>query len=108
MNRAWEKEILSLPQARELVELHTADVAALAIKESPRASATRGNWNSIKKHIEAMVTFYDQGWYGQVVVEFDREVRHTMLQERGWRDLKGRRHPGRFFLKEALAKARVE
>ncbi|MCX4685468.1 hypothetical protein OG401_14290 [Kitasatospora purpeofusca] len=108
MDRSWEREILSLPQAREIVELHTADVAALAIKEAPRASATRGNWNSIKKHIEAMVTLYDQGWYGQVVVEFDRDVRHAMLQERGWRDRAGRRHPGRFYLKEALAKARIE
>ncbi|MGW3232468.1 hypothetical protein [Kitasatospora sp. NPDC001095] len=108
MDRNWEREVLSLPQAREIVELHTADVAALAIKEAPRASATRGNWNSIKKNIEAMVTLYQSGWYGQVVIEFDHDVRHAMLQERGWRDRRGRRHPGRFFLKTALEKARIE
>ncbi|MET8702731.1 hypothetical protein ABZW10_28310 [Kitasatospora sp. NPDC004723] len=108
MQRNWEREILALPQAREVVELHTADVAALAIKESPRASATRNNWNSTKRNIEAMVTLYQDGWYGQVVIEFDKDVRHTMLQERGYRDRKGRRHPARLFLKEALAKARIE
>ncbi|MFJ4093446.1 hypothetical protein ACIPYS_17850 [Kitasatospora sp. NPDC089913] len=108
MNRNWEREILSLAQAKEIVELHTADVAALAIKESPRASATRNNWNSSKRNISALVTLYQGGWYGQVVIEADREVRHTMLQERGYRDRGGRRHPGRFFLREALVKARIE
>ncbi|MFD8594555.1 hypothetical protein ACFV1L_06100 [Kitasatospora sp. NPDC059646] len=108
MHRAWEDELLSSPEARQLVELHTADVAQLAIKEAPKASHKR-NWNSIKNNISAMVTLYDRGgWYGQVVIEADHDVRHAMLQEEGWRDRHGRRHPGRLYLKAALERARIE
>ncbi|MFB7906418.1 hypothetical protein ACFC1T_08325 [Kitasatospora sp. NPDC056076] len=106
MISGWEREVLSAPQAQALVEYHVARIAELAIKGAPKATY-RSNWNSIKRNIEAMITLYDT-WYGQVVVEFDHEVRHAMLQELGYRDRKGRRHPGRFYLKEALEKARIE
>ncbi|MEU5382672.1 hypothetical protein [Kitasatospora cineracea] len=106
MGKGWEDELLSSPEARELVELHTADIAALAIKEAPKASH-KADWTATKRNIEAMVTLYDQ-WYGQVVIEAEPDVRHAMLQERGWRDRHGRRHPGRFYLKAALERARIE
>ncbi|MFJ8041209.1 hypothetical protein ACIRBX_11955 [Kitasatospora sp. NPDC096147] len=107
MNKNWEDTVLSSDQAKDLVEKHTAIVAELAIKGAPRGSNSRLNWNRSKANITAMVTLYRQ-WYGQVVIEDDPDVRHTMLQERGWRDRAGRRHPGRLFLKEALEKARIE
>ncbi|MFJ2187824.1 hypothetical protein ACIOJE_07630 [Kitasatospora sp. NPDC087861] len=106
MTPGWEREVLSAPQAQAIVEYHTARIAELAIKAAPKASY-RSNWNSIKRNIEALITLYDT-WYGQVVVEFDHDVRHAMLQERGYKDRKGRRHPGRYFLKEALERARIE
>ncbi|MFJ5066535.1 hypothetical protein ACIQC7_08975 [Kitasatospora sp. NPDC088556] len=102
----WEREVLSDPQAQAIVEYHTARLAELAIKSAPKASH-RSNWNSIKRNITAMVTLYDT-WYGQVVIEAEHDVRHAMLQELGWRDRKGHRHPGRFYLKEALERARIE
>lgn len=107
MHRGWDTEILSSDDSEKAVALHTAEIAALAIKEAPRRSAIRNNWNSIKRNIEAMTALYDV-WYGQVVVEFNEEVTHAMLQERGWTDQKGRRHPGRRYLKEALLKARID
>ncbi|MFJ7907506.1 hypothetical protein [Kitasatospora sp. NPDC096204] len=106
MIAGWEREVLSTPQVRDLVEYHVARIAELAIKSAPKASH-KANWNSIKRNIEALITLYDT-WYGQVIIEAEHEVRHAMLQERGWKDRKGRRHPARLFLKAALEKARIE
>ncbi|MES9589966.1 hypothetical protein ABWK57_14055 [Streptomyces sp. NPDC094045] len=108
MHRNWEYVIFHSAESREAVAFHTAKIAASAIKNAPRASATKSNWNQIKKHIEAHADADMWGWRGNVTIEDHPEVRHAMLQERGWKDPKGRRHPGRRYLKEALLKARIE
>ncbi|MEV0445285.1 hypothetical protein AB0I84_07540 [Streptomyces spectabilis] len=108
LHRGWEHAIFSSTQTRDAVALHTAQIAADAIKSAPRRSATKNNWNQIKKHIEAHVELDAQGWHGNVTIEENHRVRHAMLQERGWRDPKGRRHPGRRYLKGALLRARVD
>ncbi|MDQ8703313.1 hypothetical protein RCO28_12555 [Streptomyces sp. LHD-70] len=108
MHRNWEYVVFHSTGTRDLVAMHSAKIAADAIKEAPRASATKGNWNQIKKHIEAHVEADVWGWRGNVTIEDNPKVRHAMLQERGWTDRRGRRHPGRRFLKAALLKARVE
>jgi hypothetical protein len=106
MNAGWEEHFLLNEQTRDLVALRTEDIAVYARALAPRAR-NKPHWNTIHKHIEVMVTAY-KGWYGQVLIEPDRDVRHAMLQERGYKDPAGHRHPGRFYLKRALERARVE
>lgn len=108
LERGWEGRVFRSSGTRSLVARHTSKLAASAIKEAPRRSATKRSWNAIKRNISAVVAEDLQGWYGNVLLEDDERVRHTLLQERGWRDPKGRRHPGRRFLKRALEKARIE
>jgi hypothetical protein len=108
LDGGWESEFLRSEAARDLVEFHTADVAALVIKEAPRASATKDNWNRIKANVEAALADAPGGWYGNVVLEDDDRVRHALLQEFGYRDPAGHRHPGRLYLKRALERARIE
>jgi hypothetical protein len=106
MNRGWEEPFLMNDEVRDLVALRTEDIATFAKALAPRAR-TKPHWNTIPPHIEAFVTMFNQ-WYGQVLIEPDRDVKHAMLQERGWKDRGGRRHPGRHYLKRALERARVE
>ncbi|MFC9231353.1 hypothetical protein ACFTZI_20725 [Streptomyces decoyicus] len=106
MDGDWQERVLISDGVRGLVELRTEDVAVFARALAPRAR-NKPHWNTINKHIDIMVTAY-RAWYGQVLIEPDEDVRHAMLQERGWKDRAGRRHPGRFYLKRALERARVE
>lgn len=108
MGRDWERTFLRSPESRDLVAGATAEIAAYAIKGAPRRSATKSNWNQLKKNIEAFVEVDALGWRGNVVTEAESHVRHAIRQELGWKDRKGRRHPGRRFLKAALEKARIE
>ncbi|MFG2228028.1 hypothetical protein [Streptomyces sp. NPDC048644] len=108
MHRNWEYAVFHSAATRDLMAMHSAEIAAGAINQAPQASATKDNWNQIKKHIKARVEADTWGWRGTVTVEDTPRVRHAMLQDRGWTDRKGRRHPGRRYLKAALLKARVE
>ncbi|QLE71108.1 hypothetical protein FGW37_05370 [Streptomyces rectiverticillatus] len=108
MQRNWEQPILRSPQTRDLVTGATAEITAYAIKGAPRRSPTKDNWNQLKKNIHAYVEVDTHGWRGNVVTEDESHVRHAIRQELGWKDRKGRRHPGRRFLKAALLKARIE
>lgn len=107
--RGWEDQMFRSTETKALVMEHTARIAAGAIKEAPRRNNAGGSsWNSSKKNIEAFVENSLQGWYGNVVVDRNPRVRHTMLQDQGFTDVSGRRHPGRKFLKAALLKARID
>ncbi|MBD0739841.1 hypothetical protein [Streptomyces sp. CBMA29] len=108
LDKNWEYEVLRSPVAKDLVEEKTAEVTHNAIKEAPRASATKGNWNQIKKNIDGFVSEDEMGWFGNVVLEVESHVRHAVRLELGWKDKKGRRHPGRMYLKKALERTRIE
>lgn len=109
IHRGWENTMFRSTQTKELVALHTAKLTAEAIKGAPRRKNASGTpWNGIKNNIEAYVQNSLEGWYGNVVIERNPRVRHAMLQDQGFTDIAGRRHPGRRFLKAALLKARVE
>jgi hypothetical protein len=106
--KGWEYEAFKTLEMNALVGEVVKKIALNAIKEAPRASATKANWNQIKKHITGVVERDEKGYYGNVVIENNRRVSHSMLQERGWTDKRGRKHPGRRYLKEALWKSRED
>ena len=106
MEPGWDNRIFRDTEMRNTVARTTARVAELAIAEAP--ATKKPNWNKIKKNITADVAVDAAGWYGNVVIEDDKRVRHAMLQNEGWTDRKSRRHPGRFYLKRALMKARQQ
>ncbi|MFD8088968.1 hypothetical protein [Streptomyces malaysiensis] len=106
MKRGWEEHFLVNDEVRDLVAARTEDIAVFGRALAPRARGKK-HWNTIPPQIETFVTMYDH-WYGQVVIEPDGNVRHSMLQERGWTDRAGRRHAGRYYLKRALERARIE
>ncbi|MFI9202629.1 hypothetical protein [Streptomyces sp. NPDC053048] len=107
--RGWENLLFRSTETKALVALHTSKLAAEAIKGAPRrTNASRTPWNASKKNIEAFVQNSLEGWYGNVVVERNPRVRHAMLQDQGFTDPAGRRHPGRRYLKAALLRMRVE
>ncbi|MCY0962738.1 hypothetical protein [Streptomyces sp. H27-H5] len=109
IHRGWEEVMFRSTATKALVALHTSKIAAEAIKGAPRRKNSGGTpWNGIKNNIEAYVQNSLEGWYGNVVVERNPRVRHAMLQDQGFRDRSGRRHPGRRFLKAALLKSRIE
>ncbi|MER6912240.1 hypothetical protein ABT354_11250 [Streptomyces sp. NPDC000594] len=104
----WEHRVFQSDGTRFAVTLHATRITADAIRSAPRRSATKDNWNQIRKHISTAVAADQWGWRGNVTVEDHPKVRHAMLQERGWTDRRGRRHPGRHYLKAALLRARAE
>lgn len=94
---------------RDLVELHTVKLTEAATAAAPRPKRpTKEHWNAISHHIRPRLALDRYGWYGLLLVEEDRRMRHAMLQERGWKDRKGRRYPGHWYLKRALEKERIE
>ncbi|GCD99858.1 hypothetical protein [Embleya hyalina] len=105
---SWERPILASTETHRLVETTTEDILRLARQGAPRSRGGRYHWNSIRNHLSSAVLSDLDGYFGQVIVEFDPRVRHAMLQELGYRDLRGSRHPGRLYLKAALEKARIE
>lgn len=107
LHRGWEYAAFRSTETRDALAWHAGKLAGAAIKAAPRRSA-RDHWNSTKRNITAHIDVDAWGWYANVTIEDDPRVRHTMLQERGWTDRAGGRHAGRHFLKEALARARVE
>jgi hypothetical protein len=108
MHRGWENEVLSTLETGALVAEVTGEIRNFAVRDAPRAKNTKTNWNQIKKNISAFVEKDVKGYYGNVTIELNDRVRHALLQERGWTDKGGRRHPGRRYLKGALLKARIE
>ncbi|MCC3773675.1 hypothetical protein [Streptomyces sp. UNOB3_S3] len=105
----WERAFFLSVQMRDLVELHTVKLTEAAVSAAPRPRRpTKEHWNAIGRHIKPTLALDRYGWYGVVVAEVDARMRHSMLQERGWTDRKGREHEGRWFLKRALEKERIE
>lgn len=108
MHRGWENQMFSTLEAGALVAETTERIRIGAVREAPRAKNVNTNWNQIKKNMSAFVEKDAKGYYGNVTIELNDRVRHTLLQDRGWTDKGGRRHPGKRFMKQALLKARVE
>lgn len=104
MEPGWDTQVFRQVEMRNLVARTTARVAELAIAKAP--ATKKRNWNKIRRNISADVAVDAAGWYGNVVIENSPRVRHAMLQDRGYTDPKGRRHPGRHYLKRALEEAR--
>ncbi|MFF5371341.1 hypothetical protein [Streptomyces afghaniensis] len=99
---------MSLPEVRDLVAERTGELLHRAVTDAPRRGHSPLPWNAIKKNLEAYVRLDAHGWFGNVVIEDDPQVRHAMLQERGFTSPRGRRVKGRRYLKGALLKMRVE
>ncbi|MGI5531527.1 hypothetical protein ACQEVX_30365 [Streptomyces syringium] len=108
MAHGWEYEVFRSADTRKAVAHHAAEITAYAVSEAPHDPETKSHWNEVRKHIKGHLVLDASGWWGHVSVEVSPRVRHAMLQERGWKDRKGRRHAGRYFLKAALLKARIE
>jgi hypothetical protein len=107
-DKGFENRMLSTLEAGALVAEVTGEIRDMAIRDAPRSRTTRTNWNQIKKNISAFVEKDVKGYYGNVTIEDNDRVRHALLQNYGWTDRKGRKHPGKKFLQEVLLKARVD
>lgn len=107
-DRGWEHKMFSTLEAGALVAETTEKIRISVVREAPRSRSTKTNWNQIKKNTSSFVERDARGYYGNVIIELNERVRHTLLQDRGWTDRGGRRHPGKRFIKEALLKARIE
>jgi hypothetical protein len=108
MQRGWERQMLSTLEAGALVAEVTGELRNMVVRDSPRAKNTKTNWNQIKRNISAFVEKDARGYYGNVTIELNDRVRHALLQDRGWTDRRGRRHPGKRYLREVLLKARIQ
>lgn len=108
MHRGWENQMLSTLEAGALVAEVTGELRNMAVRDAPRAKNSKTNWNQIKKNISAFVEKGVRGYYGNVTIENNERVRHALLQERGWTDRGGRRHPGKRYLRGVLLKARMD
>lgn len=106
--KGWERELYAAPGTRDLLELAAKRIEAYAKGDAPRRGlGGKTSWTSIRNNIGSAVAMDKNGWYGGVFTEANDRVRHAMLQERGFTDPSGRRHPGRRWLKGALLKARI-
>jgi len=108
MERGWENKVFSTLECGALVAEVVAEIRNIAVRDAPRHKGARTNWNTIKKNIHGFVEKDARGHYGNVTIELNDRVRHALLQEFGWTDKAGRRHPGKRYLRSALLKARVE
>jgi hypothetical protein len=108
MHRGWENEVLSTLEAGALVAEVTGELRNMVVRDAPRAKNVNTNWNQIKKNVSAFVEKDVRGYYGNVTMELNDRVRHALLQDRGWTDRRGRRHPGKRYLREVLLKARIQ
>ncbi|MET9816875.1 hypothetical protein [Streptomyces sp. NPDC006355] len=108
MHRGWENEVLSTLEAGALVAEVTGELRNMVVRDAPRAKNVNTNWNQIKKNVSAFVEKDIKGYYGNVTLELNDRVRHALLQDRGWTDRRGRRHPGKRYLREVLLKARIQ
>lgn len=107
MRRGWEYEMFRTLEAGALVAEVTGELRNEAVKDAPRRRSPTSGWNEIKKNISAFVEKDAKGYYGNVTIELNDRVRHALLQEFGWTDKGGRRHPGKKYLKGVLLKARI-
>ncbi|MFJ6010211.1 hypothetical protein ACIQHZ_31500 [Streptomyces halstedii] len=108
MHMGWENKMFSTLEAGALVAETTEKIRINAVAGAPRSRTANTNWNQIRKNLSAFIERDARGHYGNVTIELNEKVRHALLQERGWTDRGGRKHPGRKYLKEALLKARIE
>ncbi|MEU9404773.1 hypothetical protein AB0E08_03570 [Streptomyces sp. NPDC048281] len=108
IHRSWEREAFSTPGTREALLFAAKRIEAYAKGDAPRRPSHRTAWNSIAKQIGSAVAMDKDGWYGGVYTEANPRARHAMLQERGFTSPKGRKIPGRRWLKGALLKARID
>jgi len=108
MVRGWEYKLFQTLEAGALVAEVTGELRDGAIRDAPRRKSPKSGWNMIKKNVSAYVERDAKGYYGNVVLELNEKVRHALLQEFGWTDRGGRRHPGRKYLKDVLLKARMD
>ncbi|MGW0930698.1 hypothetical protein [Streptomyces sp. NPDC002644] len=112
--KGWEYDAFKTLETGALVAESCEKIRALVVQGAPRArNAKNGgatNWNQIKAkgNIAAFVDRDHKGYWGNVTIEPNRRVSHTLLQDRGWTDKKGRKHPGKRFVKEALWKSRED
>lgn len=103
----FESQIMRSAGVRAVVEAQTAELAGKMVKAAPRGPHVTTDAYSIKKNIHPYVDTVGNEWVGYIVIEENPDARHAMLQERGYRDPAGRRHRGRFFLKNVLEKERL-
>lgn len=108
MHRGWEAQMFSTLEAGALVAEVTGELRNMAVRDAPRRKSPTSGWNQIKKNISAFVEKDARGYWGNVTIENNERVRHALLQERGWTDRGGRRHPGKRYLREVLLKARID
>lgn len=104
----WEDRMFCTLECGALVAEVAERIRIAVIREAPRASNVKTNWNQIKKNISASVERDARGYYGEVTIEENDRVRHALLQDRGWTDRAGRHHAGRQYMKAALLKERLE
>lgn len=104
----WEYAVFNTLECGALVAEVVEKLRIGVIREAPRASNVKTNWNQIKKNITGVVERDARGHYGNVVIENNDRVRHALLQDRGWTDRGGRHHAGLQYMKEALLKERIE
>lgn len=107
MHRGWESKMFSTLEAGALVAEVTGELRNMAVRDAPRRKSAKSGWTEIKRNISAFIEKDHRGYYGNVVIENNDRVRHALLQERGWTDKKGRRHPGKRYLRGVLLKARM-
>lgn len=107
MHRGWEYQMFKTLECGALVAEVTGELRNEAVKEAPRRKSSKSGWNMIKKNISAFVEKDAKGYYGNVTIENNDRVRHALLQEYGWTDKRGRKHPGKRYLREVLLKARI-
>lgn len=104
----FETQLMKSGRVRAMVEAQTADMTKSMIVAAPRGPHRFTDLYSIKKNIHGYIDSVGDEWVGYVVIEENPEARHAMLQERGYRDPAGRRHQGRFYLRSALQKERID
>ncbi|MER5883090.1 hypothetical protein ABT160_04605 [Streptomyces sp. NPDC001941] len=108
LTRTWQRDVFRLPGTREALALAVKRIDAYAKGGAPRRGSHRTSWNSIRNQIDAVLYMDAEGWYGGIVIEANPRARHAMLQERGFTTPRGHRVQGRYWLKDALLRARVD
>ncbi|MFD4608282.1 hypothetical protein ACFWOT_09210 [Streptomyces sp. NPDC058440] len=106
-DQGFETKLMHSGPVKALVAEKAGRLAARMVKAAPLGPHVTTDEYAIKKNIHPYVEMVGDEWVGFVVVEENEHARHAMLQERGYRDRAGRRHRGRFFMKQVLESERV-
>lgn len=105
--RGWEYDAFKTLECGALVAETCEELRQGIIRDAPRHKKASSSWNMVKKNISAYVERDAKGYYGNLIIENNPRVRHALLQEFGYHDRGGRKHPGLKYMKEALLKARM-